>query len=215
MLATSMRSTRTFGMLGNDGRERLGHAVAAVGRDDRPAFRGVLLDELEAEPRVRARDQHRVGGGRRRDGQRAAHESAATQRERRASLHRESPRGVVALYGTAGARLAAADVRSRIVRATAASSSERAAERERRRAATGGRSGGEQQPRAPRCAAEHRAEPATPNVGHKNSACSKATPSADQREPGRARRHLQEREQRQQRGRDCRERRQERCACAA
>ena len=37
-------------MLGDDGRERLGHAVAAVRRDDRPAFRGVLLDELEPKP---------------------------------------------------------------------------------------------------------------------------------------------------------------------
>ena len=37
-------------MLGDDGCQRFGHAVAAVRRDHRPAFRRVLLDELEAEP---------------------------------------------------------------------------------------------------------------------------------------------------------------------
>ncbi len=42
-------------------RERLRRVRAAVGRDDRPAFRRVLLGELQPDAGIGARDHHGLG----------------------------------------------------------------------------------------------------------------------------------------------------------
>ena len=134
-------------MLGHDGCERLGHAVAAVRRDDGPPLAAYCLTNSSPSPEF-APVISTVSAAAA-DGTASAprHASAATARAPSVSSSRSPPR-VIAPYGTAAS---GGSVRNRIVRATAASNSRaptsaalRAQGRERR----------EQQARAPRRAAD-------------------------------------------------------------